>query len=65
MFQGENAANQSHQYFELFNSYIVYNRIMEIHPCYFSKILKNSIIEDIKEDIVRSKQAKDILKVSN
>lgn len=38
---------------------------MEVHPSYFSKILKKSIIEDIKDDIVRSKQAKDILKVSN
>lgn len=38
---------------------------MNVHPSYFSKILKKSIIEDIKDDIVRSKQAKDILKVAN
>lgn len=35
------------------------------YPSFFSKVLKKSIIEDIKEDIVRSKLASDILKVSD
>lgn len=35
------------------------------YPSFFSKILKKSIIEDIKDDIVRSRKAADVLKVSD
>lgn len=34
------------------------------YPSFFSKILKKSVIEDIKDDIVRSQKAIDVLKVS-
>ena len=34
------------------------------YPSFFSKILKKSVIEDIKEDIVRSQKAIDVIKVS-
>ena len=34
------------------------------YPSFFSKILKKSIIEDIKDDVVRSRKALDVIKVS-
>jgi hypothetical protein len=64
VFEGLNAAQEAHQCYELFSNYIAYNRVMGDYPSFFSKVLKKSIVEDIKEDIVRSRQAKDILKVS-
>ena len=44
MFEGEDAAEQVQKYYELFNNYIIHNRIMLIYPSYISKIMKGYII---------------------
>jgi hypothetical protein len=54
----------TNRYFELFNSFITYNRLTNSYPPYFSRIIKLYTMEESKETAYRKKRVDDILKVS-